>query len=465
MDIFAGMKGYDIDDTICALATPEGVGAIGVIRISGSDSLKICNELFPSKNLLKQRANTLHVGNLENDGTVIDEVVLALFKTPKSYTGEDIIEISCHGSSFVREEILKNLIEKGARMAKEGEFTFRAFINGKIDLSQAEAVADLIASDSNASRDLALSQLKGGYASRLRDLREQLIHFASMLELELDFSEEDVEFANKEQLEALVRELHSTVLQMIDSFDRGNVFKNGIPVAIIGAPNVGKSTLLNQILKEDKAIVSEFAGTTRDAIEDVFNINGVVFRFIDTAGLRETSDFVENIGIQKAKEKAESAKLILHLMDVNDVDPTSLLEEQTELAGVDLERNFIVFNKIDSCSEGKLKELKTVCSDASFLSAKNGDGVEALLEKLNQYAQKGMSDGEGVVVSNVRHLEALKNCDEALVRTLKGIDDGMSSELLAMDVRQALHYLGEITGEVCTDDLLGNIFSKFCIGK
>ena len=364
----------------------------------------------------------------------------------------------------MQREILKVLIKEGARTAKEGEFTLRAFLNGKLDLSQAEAVADLIESDSKASRDLALNQLRGGYSSKLKELRDQLIHFASMLELELDFSEEDVDFANRDDLKKLIRDIQEALGVLMKSFDQGNVLKHGVPVAIIGKPNVGKSTLLNSILQEDRAIVSEIPGTTRDFIEDDVSIGGVMFRFIDTAGLRETTDVVENIGIDKAKKKAESAKIVLRLMDADDAE-VQLTVDSGQSTGERLE--LFVINKIDKLSSDQLNLLKKSYSDEStcFISAKDGTGVNDLLDRLLAFINLGRGENSGVVVSNIRHLEALQKSNESLTRALEGVENNMSSELVAMDVRQSLHYLGEITGEVSTDDLLGNIFSRFCIGK
>ena len=462
------MKGYDQEDTICALATPAGIGAIGVVRLSGKNAIGICDEVFPSKNLSVQNANTLHVGQLEEKGQIIDEVVVSIFKAPKSYTGEDVVEISCHGSPYVQGEVIRLLLTKGARMAKEGEFTFRAFINGKLDLSQAEAVADLIASDSKASRDLAISQLRGGYAYRLKDLRDQLIHFASMLELELDFAEEDVDFADRKELEKLIGTLHVAVDQMIESFEFGNAIKQGVPVAIIGEPNVGKSTLLNQILKEDRAIVSDIPGTTRDVIEDVVNIDGVIFRFIDTAGLRESADIIEEIGILKARQKAEMARIVLYVIDASNTNKVLFEKAVANVPSNETAKTFFVLNKIDHMDPHMLEKLKVDLVSKEhlvYVSAKNNQGVDHLLRLIQQHVQSGKSEGQSVTVTNARHLESLKNCKKALVQTSNGLADKRSSEFLAMDVKQALHYLGEITGEVTTDDLLGNIFSRFCIGK
>lgn len=461
------MSSYTTGDTICALSTPEGVGAIGVLRLSGDKAIAICDTVFKGKKLSEQAANTLHFGRIVDGEREVDEVVVGIFKGPNSYTGEDIVEISCHGSPFIQKEVLELLVRKGARTAKEGEFTLRAFLNGKIDLSQAEAVADLIASKSRAAHDLALNQLRGGYSNRLKDMREKLIHFASMLELELDFSEEDVDFANRDELKGLIEELRKEFSAMMKSFEQGNVIKNGVPVAIIGEPNVGKSTLLNAILKEERAIVSDIPGTTRDFIEDDISIGGVLFRFIDTAGLRETNDEIEGKGIERAKERARNAKIVLKMIDGNSefgIRPPAGRAGNLEFGGE--ARVFKLVNKIDLLDGSKKQELLNAKEDDTFfISAKTGEGVEELLDALLDTIRIGKAETGGVVVSNVRHLEALQQCDSALERSLHGIESGVSSDLVAMDVRQALHYLGEITGEVSNEDLLGNIFSKFCIGK
>ncbi|MEQ8324409.1 MAG: tRNA uridine-5-carboxymethylaminomethyl(34) synthesis GTPase MnmE [Vicingaceae bacterium] len=462
------MNNYNQKDTICALATPAGLGAIGVVRLSGVEALKICNDIFPGKDLTAQKAGTLHVGRLQNGDHIVDEVVISIFRSPRSYTGQDLLEISCHGSPYIQGEILNLLVSKGARMAREGEFTFRAFMNGKLDLSQAEAVADLIASDSKASRDLAMSQLRGGYAHHLSHLREQLINFASMLELELDFSEEDVEFANRDELLHLVQDLQKELDGMISSFEFGNAIKQGVPVAIIGEPNVGKSTLLNQILKEDRAIVSEIPGTTRDVIEDVVNIEGIIFRFIDTAGLRQTTDTVEEIGILKARQKADLAKVVLYVMDASNCSVEKFEQVKGEWSDKAMAKTFFVMNKIDHMDPHVLEKLKVALASYTnvfYISARDDHGIDHLLRGLQDFIGTGKSDGEGIMVSSARHLESLNKCRESLDRTLAGIDENRSSELVAQDVRQSLHYLGEITGEVTTDDLLANIFSKFCIGK
>lgn len=455
------MKGYDIADTICALATPEGVGAIGVIRLSGSRAIPIVDEVFQGKSLSRQKANTLHFGRMVDGDNTIDEVIVSIFRAPNSYTGEDIIEISCHGSAQIRRELIDLLTKKGARMAREGEFTFRAFINGKLDLSQAEAVADLISADSKASKELAMNQLRGGFSGRLKELRSQLMDFTSLLELELDFSEEDVDFADREKLSSLVGEISGHVQNLIQSFEYGNAIKQGIPVAIIGKPNVGKSTLLNKILNEERAIVSEIAGTTRDVIEDVVNLGGIQFRFIDTAGIRSTQDVIEGLGIERARTSAAGAKIVLNLMD--GADPTEEDENKIHTNG---QISFRIINKIDALNDRDLKRLKTIFNkDTHYVSAKDGDGIPELLEAILEKVREGKSEDGGIVVSNQRHVDALRKCSQALNRVTDGMENGIGSELIAIDMRQALHFLGEITGEVTSDDLLGNIFSRFCIGK
>ncbi|MFA6277264.1 MAG: tRNA uridine-5-carboxymethylaminomethyl(34) synthesis GTPase MnmE [Pedobacter sp.] len=448
-------------DTIIALSTPPGSGAIGVIRLSGPDAINLTNQVFAGKDLTKQASHTLHFGLIKDEELIVDEVVAGLYVAPKSYTKENVVEISCHGSNYIIQQILNLLIKKGARAAKPGEFTLRAFLNGAFDLSQAEAVADLIASDSKASHDVALQQMRGGFSSELKDLREQLIHFASMIELELDFAEEDVEFANREQLRALILKINSVLYRLISSFEMGNVLKNGVPIVIAGKPNVGKSTLLNALLNEERAIVSDIAGTTRDTIEDELNINGVIFRFIDTAGIRDTADIIEAKGVERTLERMKQAKLIMYMVDALQT-PTELEEQLTDLKKIDIPYLAIV-NKADLFTDQQKAAFAK--QEVLFLSAKDGIGVEelktALLEKVNLYH---INTSE-TLVSNIRHVEALKNTEKALHNVLNNIDNPVTSDFLAIDIKQALHYLGEITGTVTTDDLLENIFSKFCIGK
>ncbi|RZK88497.1 MAG: tRNA uridine-5-carboxymethylaminomethyl(34) synthesis GTPase MnmE, partial [Pedobacter sp.] len=445
-------------DTIIALSTPPGSGAIGVIRLSGPEAISLTNAVFAGKDLSKQASHTLHFGLIKDEELIIDEVVAGLYVAPRSYTKENVVEISCHGSNYIIQQILNLLIRKGARAAKPGEFTLRAFLNGAFDLSQAEAVADLIASDSKASHDVALQQMRGGFSNELAGLREQLIHFASMIELELDFAEEDVEFANRDQLKTLILKINSVLHRLISSFEMGNVLKNGVPIVIAGKPNVGKSTLLNALLNEDRAIVSDIAGTTRDTIEDELNINGIIFRFIDTAGIRDTADIIEAKGVERTLERMKQAKLIMYMVDALQT-PDELEEQLTDLKKIEIPYLAIV-NKADLFTNEQKEAFAK--QEVLFLSARENIGVDelkdALLAKVNLHA---INTSE-TLVSNIRHLEALKNTEQALANVLNNIDNPITSDFLAMDIKQALHYLGEITGMVTTDDLLENIFSKFC---
>lgn len=454
------MSIYDTD-TIVALATPSGIGAIGVIRLSGPEAIMITNKVFAGKDLLKQASHTIHFGTIREGEAILDEVLVSLFIAPHSYTKDNVVEISTHGSKYIIENIIKLLIKEGARAAKPGEFTLRAFLNGGMDLSQAEAVADLIASNSSASHQVALQQMRGGFSNELKILREQLIHFASMIELELDFGEEDVEFANRDQLKDLILQINKVLHRLIRSFEQGNVLKNGVPAVIAGKPNVGKSTLLNALLNEERAIVSEIAGTTRDTIEDQININGITFRFIDTAGIRETLDIIEAKGVERTMEKMRSAKLIIYL-----VDPSQGLHEiEAQLENVNLLNipMVMVVNKSDLLSPHQQQELSAF--DPNFISAKNLEGIDELKDEILRKVNLHQISTDDVMVTNIRHLEALQHTENALIRVLDGIDNPVTSDFLAMDIKQALHYLGEITGTVTTDDLLENIFSKFCIGK
>ncbi|WP_443939467.1 tRNA uridine-5-carboxymethylaminomethyl(34) synthesis GTPase MnmE [Pedobacter sp. MW01-1-1] len=448
-------------DTIIALSTPPGSGAIGVIRLSGPDAIRLTNEVFSGKDLEKQASHTLHFGLIKEDEQLIDEVVAGLFVAPKSYTKENVVEISCHGSNYIIQQIINLLISKGARAAKPGEFTLRAFLNGAFDLSQAEAVADLIASNSKASHDVAMQQMRGGFANELKGLREQLIHFASMIELELDFAEEDVEFANRDQLKNLVNRIQSVLRKLISSFEMGNVIKNGVPIVIAGKPNVGKSTLLNALLNEERAIVSDIAGTTRDTIEDELNIGGVVFRFIDTAGIRDTADIIEALGVERTLEKMKQAKLIIYMAD----SAQSVDEVENQLAGlVRLEIPYLLLiNKSDLLDANKRKQFEQL--NAVFIAAKDKMGIDDLKQTLLEQVNLHHINTSETLVTNIRHVEALKQTENALQRVLDNVDNPVTSDFLAMDIKQALHYLGEITGTVTTDDLLDNIFTKFCIGK
>ena len=456
------------NDTIIALATSAGVGAIAVIRLSGKNAIEIVNEHFKSKfgnkDLTKVKSHTIHLGNIIENERIIDEVLISIFKNPHSYTGENVVEINCHGSVYIQQEIIQLFIKNGVRNANAGEFTLRAFLNGKMDLSQAEAVADLIASNSAASHQVALQQMRGGFSDEIQNLRQQLLNFASLIELELDFAEEDVEFADRTEFKNLIEKISVVLKRLIDSFALGNVLKNGIPVAIVGEPNVGKSTLLNALLNEEKAIVSHIAGTTRDAIEDEINIEGVAYRFIDTAGIRHTKDFVESIGIKKTYENIEKAQLVLHLIDASKIEllqgKISELEEKYPTKKI-----LTIVNKADLLSNEEIQKLKSQFENLIILSAKEKTGIHELTTTLTQLANKGALSNNETIVSNSRHFEALNNAYNSIKEVQKGIDLNISTDLFAIDIRQALHYLGEITGEVTTEDLLGNIFANFCIGK
>jgi len=450
------------NDTIVALATATGSGAIAVIRLSGSEAISIVDRAFNGKDLTKQPSHTIHFGTIRDGDEVLDEVLVSLFIAPHSYTKEHVVEISTHNSRYIVERMIQLLIRYGARMAQPGEFTLRAFVNGRMDLSQAEAVADLIASNSAASHQVAMQQMRGGFSSILKQLREQLIQFASLVELELDFSEEDVEFANRSQLKALILEINRVIRKLIASFEQGNVLKNGVPVVIAGRPNVGKSTLLNTLLEEERAIVSDIAGTTRDTIEDEINIGGVMFRFIDTAGIRDTHDIIEAKGVERTREKMKQARLIIYLADPQQDDVEEIQVQIDEVAQLGIPY-VVVVNKTDLLRQAHKDALRTL--EPMFISAKNNVGVEALKAELLRKVNLHRLDAGDVVVTNIRHVEALRKTEASLQRVLEGIDGSITSDFLAMDIRQALHHMGEITGSVSTDDLLDNIFSKFCIGK
>ena len=466
-------------DTIIALATPSGIGAIGVIRLSGPDAISLVNEVFGGKDLSIQHSHTIHFGTIKDGKQVLDEVLVSIFIGPRSYTRENVVEISTHGSGFIIESIIKLLIRKGARPANPGEFTLRAFLNGQLDLSQAEAVADLIASNSQASHQVAMQQMRGGFSSELQHLRDQLIHFASMIELELDFGEEDVEFANRDDLKGLTYQIQHILHSLIQSFEQGNVMKNGVPVVIAGKPNVGKSTLLNALLNEERAIVSEIAGTTRDTVEDHMIIGGINFRFIDTAGIRDTEDIIEAKGVERTHEKIKQAKLIIYLIDPEQ-DVQEILEQLKYLESLGIPFLTVV-NKQDLVTsefEDQLLVISYQLSVASdpgnrqqatdnilYISAKNKTGIEELKSEILRKVNLHAINTEDVLVSNIRHLEALQKTEESLKRVLQNIDQPITSDFLASDIKQALYYLGEITGQVTTDDLLETIFSKFCIGK
>ena len=453
-------------DTIVALATPSGAGAIAIIRLSGKEAITIAAEVFNSisgKELLKQKSHTVHLGNIVDGSRIIDQVLATIFKNPNSYTGENVVEFSCHGSSYIQQEIIQLLLRKGCRMATAGEFTLQAFLNGKMDLSQAEAVADLIASDSKASHQLAIQQMRGGFSTEIEELRIQLLNFASLIELELDFSEEDVEFANREEFQKLIKKITSLLKKLIDSFATGNVLKNGIPVAIVGRPNSGKSTLLNSLLNEERAIVSNIAGTTRDTIEDEITIGGIRFRFIDTAGLRETTDEIEKIGVERALEKLEKSSIYIYLFDSTEM---SVLEVKKELDSFTTNsKQLIVANKIDKASKEELSAINNSNLPFLTISAKSKDSLDVLSNSLLNIAGIEALDSNQLMVTNSRHYDVLIKSLEEISKVQEGIDNHLTGDLLAIDLRQALYFLGEITGKVSNDDLLGNIFANFCIGK
>ena len=458
-------------DTIIALATASGAGAIAVLRVSGPKAISVSNTLFKSihdKNLLNQPTHTIHLGHIVDGDRVLDEVLVSIYKNPQSYTGEDIVEISCHGSSYIQQEILQLFIRNGCRSANPGEFTLRAFLNGKMDLSQAEAVADLIASDSAAAHQIAMQQMRGGFSSEIKKLREELLNFASLIELELDFSEEDVEFADRRQFEDLLQRIVKVLKYLIDSFSTGNVIKNGVPISIIGAPNVGKSTLLNALLNEDKAIVSNIAGTTRDAIEDELIIEGIKFRFIDTAGIRHTDDTVESIGIKKTFAKMAESQVIIQLIDaslISKANTADILASLVETKAQYPEKEtLVVLNKMDLADKALLSKVFSEL-EPLHMSAKTGTGVELLKTKLLDMVHMGKLQNNDTIITNARHYDALRLALENIQKVQVGMQTGLSGDLLAIDIREALYHFGRITGEISTDDLLGNIFANFCIGK
>jgi tRNA modification GTPase len=482
---------HTLSDTIVALATPPGVGAIGVIRLSGVDAIKIADSVFYGKKLEKQATHTIHFGTIrDDDDRILDEVLASLFVAPKSYTRENVVEISTHGSPYIQQQIIQLLLSKGARMAQPGEFTLRAFLNGQLDLSQAEAVADLIASSSESSHAMAMQQMRGGFSEQIKILRGQLVNFASLIELELDFAEEDVEFANRDALKALIIDIQSLIKKLLDSFALGNVLKNGVMTVIAGRPNAGKSTLLNALLNEDRAIVSDIAGTTRDTIEEVLNIKGVEFRLIDTAGIREATDQIEALGVQKTMEKVSQSAILVYVFDVVETKLDEVINDLQQLVRDDM-KTLVICNKMDKNPYFRPQWLTnlgdetipdfhfstnrtpSVFSDISpiseeqiiTLSAKEGMNIPYLKDALLNLVTEGKVNQESTIVSNARHYEALQKSYQSLDDVLKGMASSVTSDFIAMDIRQALHYLGEIVGEVSTDDLLENIFSKFCIGK
>ncbi|MCG8702264.1 MAG: tRNA uridine-5-carboxymethylaminomethyl(34) synthesis GTPase MnmE [Bacteroidales bacterium] len=465
----------DSKDTICAISSPPGNGAIAIIRLSGDNSFKVIDSIFTPANkkinsLSEAEANTIHYGTIAQNKATIDDVLVSVFRAPRSYTGENSIEISCHGSIFIQQQILELLIQKGARLATPGEFTQRAFMNGKMDLSQAEGVADLIASGSKASHKLAIQQMRGDFSGSLNNLRNELLHLASLLELELDFSEEDVEFADRSQLNALISTIINEIKRLTQSFSYGNAIKQGVPVAIVGKTNVGKSTLLNTLLKEEKAIVSSIAGTTRDVVEDTFVLEGIQFRFIDTAGLRETADEIENEGIKRAIARVKQAQLVLYVLDISD---SNLQSEEVHAFikqhHIDTSQVVLIINKSDKVEDAndKISKLVSTMKDISYcsISALNKSGIDSLENLLISKVNQLIPEEQDVVVSNLRHFEALVQALESAQRAVDGIETGLSSDLIAMDIRQIIHHIGEITGEITTDEILGNIFKNFCIGK
>ncbi|WP_158729167.1 MULTISPECIES: tRNA uridine-5-carboxymethylaminomethyl(34) synthesis GTPase MnmE [unclassified Flavobacterium] len=462
-------------DSIVALATPSGAGAIAIIRISGQDAIPIADSVFKSiknKNLVSQKTHTLHLGHIVDGSKTLDEVLVSVFKGPNSYTGENTIEISCHGSTYIQQQIIQLLLRKGCRMADAGEFTLRAFLNGKLDLSQAEAVADLISSDNEASHQIAMQQMRGGFSNEIAKLREELLNFASLIELELDFAEEDVEFADRTQFHELLNRIEFVLKRLIDSFAVGNVIKNGIPVAIVGEPNVGKSTLLNALLNEERAIVSDIAGTTRDTIEDELVIGGIGFRFIDTAGIRETKDYVESIGIQKTFEKIEQAQVVLYLFESFRFQVSGseyILEIEKVKNKYPLKPLLVVINKIDLISveerDSISQQLDKLNVQQVLLSAKQKIGIDELKNQLLSFVNTGALRNNETIVTNTRHYDSLLKALDEISKVKYALETNLSSDLMALDIREALYHFGMITGQVTNDELLGNIFANFCIGK
>lgn len=459
---------HNLQDTIVALATPSGVGAIAVIRISGKSAIPIINDVFSSKDLSIQNSHTIHFGTIKGtDNQILDEVLVSLFKAPKSYTREDVVEVSCHGSPFIIQQLIQLFIAKGARMAQPGEFTMRAFLNGQLDLSQAEAVADLIASNSAAAHTIAMQQMRGGFSNEIQKLRQELLDFASLIELELDFSEEDVEFADRSELKNLVTEIQSLIKSLIDSFELGNVIKKGVNTVIAGRPNAGKSTLLNALIQEERAIVSAIAGTTRDTIEEILNIQGIEFRLIDTAGIRDAQDQIEVVGVKKTLEKVQQSAILVYVFDAIKLPPEEVAKDLEKLQQPN-QAIILVPNKMDLNPYLRPAEYISDLVPAENIvttSALNNMNIPYLKEKLYQTVITEQINLDNPIVSNTRHLAALQNAHQSLTEVLNGMEMGVTSDFVAMDIRRALYFLGEIVGEVSTDDLLGNIFSNFCIGK
>ena len=457
------------EGTIIALSTASGVGAISLIRLSGSEAISLTDQVFKARSgnkLSSQKSHTVHLGEIRDGNSIIDQVLVSIFKNPNSYTGENVVEISCHGSPYIQQQIIKILIDKGAITAKAGEFTLRAFMNGKMDLSQAEAVADLISSENEASHQLAMQQMRGGFSNEIKNLRQELLNFASLIELELDFAEEDVAFADRKELENLILKIHSVLKLLLDSFAMGNVIKKGVPIAIVGPPNAGKSTLLNCLLNEDKAIISDIAGTTRDSIEDEITLDGICFRFIDTAGIRDTEDTIEQIGIKKTFDKIELAAFVLNLVDsVNyQENKSSLLKDlQKFKKQYPQKKLLVVFNKEDQIENFDFPESLEGYPVLS-ISAKMNSNIDQLIFHLTQHFKLNPTQNQSII-TNSRHYGALSSAQKEVLAIQNGLRNGLSGDLLAIDLRQALYHLGEITGEVTNDELLGNIFANFCIGK
>ena len=455
-------------DTICAVSTPHGMGGIAVIRVSGDDALDIVQQRWQGKPIVEMATHTAHLGHiLDSQGELLDEAVLTIFRAPNSFTGEDVVEISCHGSMWIQQQIISTLIDAGCRAATGGEFTQRAFANGKMDLSQAEAIADVIASQSRASHHVAMNQMRGAFSRQLSTLRSQLLQFVSLIELELDFSEEDVTFADRERLTTLATNIKSVIDSLAQSYQAGNAIKNGLPVAIVGPTNAGKSTLLNTLLGDDRALVSDIKGTTRDVIEDTIVMGGTLLRFIDTAGIRESSDVIESMGIERSFQKMEEARIVLWVVDAT-APLTELEEFHKQIAEHCQDKAVIaVVNKVDVASTKDIAEkLNELGIKTIEISAKQGTGVEQLKQEIIEAAAlPQVNDENAVIVTNSRHYHALVRAGEALDRTLQGLTTGLSGDLLSQDIRECMHYLGEITGEISTDDILGEIFSHFCIGK
>ncbi|MGV6861610.1 MAG: tRNA uridine-5-carboxymethylaminomethyl(34) synthesis GTPase MnmE [Putridiphycobacter sp.] len=456
------MKNIYQEDTICALSTAQGMGAIAIIRVSGNEALNVVEKIF-SKTLKDKHSHTAHFGLIKNQDKIIDEVLVTVFKDTKSFTGENSVEIACHGSVFIQQQILKLLLDNGARMANPGEFSMRAFLNGKMDLSQTEAIADLISSNSEVQHQVAMNQMRGGFSSDLKELRQQLLDFASLIELELDFSEEDVEFADRSQLENLITEIKAKIYELMASFELGNVIKNGVPVAIIGRPNAGKSTLLNALLNEDRAIVSNIAGTTRDTIEEKITIEGVEFRFIDTAGIRSTDDEIEKIGVERAIDEMKKSTVFIYLFDMEELSADDV-KKDLENFPTEINR-VLVGNKSDLVDDQRILEFNNSDLDVIFISAKQKNSIDLLKEKLVSAINFDELDHNQIVVTNARHYDALKKSFVAIEKVEIGLQGGITGDFLAMDIREVLEHLGEITGSVSNDELLGNIFANFCIGK